>query len=245
MIHNKKNHLKKNYLDCKTCETRFESVFCDLNEDEIAEVNRSKGCLHFNRGQQIFHEHAFPQGLFAIQTGKVKISQLGDMGREQIIHLARDGDLLGTQDLLCSETYSCSATAIDDCLVCFVPRQTFMKILGQNSKFALRMMQYLAADLKKAEHMITSLAQKHVRERAAEILLNLLDQYGVEADRMTLNVSLRQEELANLIGIARETATRVLSGLQEDGVIELKGRKVLILNREKLSMIADASVCVK
>lgn len=240
MIHNRRNV----HLECRSCESRRQSVFCDLNEEELAELNRAKGCLQFKKGQQIFHEGAFPQGLFDIKTGKVKITQLGNMGREQIIHLAKDGDLLGAQDLLSSETYSCSATAIDECGVCFIPKEAFLKILARNSKFALRMMQFLASDLKKAEHMITDLAQKPVRERAAEVILNLLDQYGLESDCVTLNICLRQEELANLIGTARETVTRLLARFQEDGVIELRGRKIRILSREKLSLIADSPIAV-
>ena len=225
--------------ECEHCQARFKSVFCDLNKEDLNELNLSKGCNTFKKGQVIFNEGSFAHGIFCMNSGKVKIAQSGDEGKEQIVRFAKDGDILGYQTLLSGDKYSCSATAIDDASICFIPKNTFFNLIAKNANLSMEIMKLLAHDLKKAEHKITDLAQKPVRERMAEALLFLKETYGYENDNATINVSLSREEIANMVGTARETATRLLSEFKDDSIVELVGKKIKILNHQKLVKTAN------
>ncbi len=225
--------------ECQFCEARFKSVFCDLNDEDLNLLNLSKGCNTFKKGQLIFNEGGFPHGLFCVNSGKIKIAQSGDEGKEQIVRFAKDGDILGYRTLLSGDKYSCSATALDDTSICFIPKDTFFKLIAKNANLSMEIMKLLAHDLKNAERKITDLAQKPVRERMAEALLFLKETYGYESDNATINVSLSREEIANIAGTARETATRLLSEFKDDGIVELVGKKIKILNHQKLVKTAN------
>lgn len=224
---------------CQHCQARFKSVFCDLSEEDLNTLNLSKGCNTFKKGQVIFNEGSFAHGIFCMNSGKVKIAQAGDEGKEQIVRFAKDGDILGYQTLLSGDKYSCSATAIDDASICFIPKNTFFNLIAKNANLSMEIMKLLAHDLEKAEHKITDLAQKPVRERMAEALLFLKETYGYENDNATINVILSREEISNMVGTTRETATRLLSEFKDDNIVELVGKKIKILNHQKLVTTAN------
>ena len=232
-------NIKQVQPECQHCQARFKSVFCDLNEADLNELNLSKGCNTFKKGQIIFNEGGFPHGIFCVNSGKIKITQSGDEGKEQIVRFAKDGDILGYRTLLSGDKYSSSATAIDDSSICFIPKNTFFNLIGKNANLSMEIMKLLSHDLKMAEHKITDLAQKPVRERMAEALLFLKETYGYENDNATINVILSREEIANMVGTTRETATRLLSEFKDDSIVALIGKKIKILNHQKLVKTAN------
>ena len=232
-------NIKQVQPECQHCQARFKSVFCDLNEADLNELNLSKGCNTFKKGQIIFNEGGFPHGIFCVNSGKIKITQSGDEGKEQIVRFAKDGDILGYRTILSGDKYSSSATAIDDSSICFIPKNTFFNLIGKNANLSMEIMKLLSHDLKMAEHKITDLAQKPVRERMAEALLFLKETYGYENDNATINVILSREEIANMVGTTRETATRLLSEFKDDSIVALIGKKIKILNHQKLVKTAN------
>lgn len=227
--------------ECQSCTARFKSVFCELHDDELEYLNSSKGCSSYKKGQVIFSEGTHPLGLFCVNSGKIKLTMLGEEGKEQIIHLAKDGDIMGYRALLSGDTYSCSATALEDTNVCFVPKSVFFLMVEKNSSISMQLMKLLSSELKNAEKNITDLAQKPVRERLAEALLFLKETYGYEQDGATINVVLSREEIANIVGTATESAIRLLSEFKSDNLIELKGKKIKIIDTKRLLRIANIS----
>jgi CRP/FNR family transcriptional regulator len=110
--------------------------------------------------------------------------------------------------------------------------------MDRNISIYKKIIQLLAVDLKEAESKMSDLAQKPVRERAAETLLMLKHKYGVQEDGQTLNVTLSREEMANLVGTATESFIRILSDFKKDGMIEVDHKKIKIVNEEMLYMTA-------
>ncbi len=195
--------------------------------------------MSFKKGQVIFSEGGHPLGLFCINDGKVKIEHSGVDGKEQIVRMAKGGDVLGYRALLSNERYNASAVALDDTDVCFIPKDPFFNVLKTNPGLSLDIIKMLSSELRKAEETITDLAQKPVRERMAEALLFLKETYGFEEDGQTINVILSREDIANLVGTATETAIRLLSEFKKDGIVESVGKKLRIANIEKLIKTAN------
>lgn len=227
---------------CKFCSARPESIFSDLSHDEQKQVDMIKSCQFYKKGEVVFQAGSYPRGLYCVQSGKIKVTQRGADGREQIVHLISDGDVMGHRAIFGEDTFSCSAVAMEDSHICFVPKSSLYQMVEKNSKLALKFAHLLADELKEAEHKITHTAQRPVKDRVAEALLILRTNYGVEADGKTINVMVKREDLANLAGTTRESATRFLYALQSDGLIQLTGKKIALLNLSQLMELAHSAV---
>lgn len=223
---------------CETCLPRLNSMFGVLSKEELMTLELHKGCNFHRAGQVLFYEGDFPSGLYCIHRGKVKLTKLGENGKEQIVRLAREGDVVGYRALVSGTPYQLSSTVIEDASICFIPRQTFHRFMKQNPALTGRILSQLTQDLAKAEQKQVSLAQKQVRERLAETLLMLKEFYGCEDDHQTLKGRLTREEIANFIGTATETVIRILSEFSREGIISLDGRKIRILDQKSLRDLA-------
>jgi CRP/FNR family transcriptional regulator, polysaccharide utilization system transcription regulator len=226
-------------LDCQQCSHHLTSVLCSAKDENLTEVNNYKVCNFYRKGQVIFNEGSYPFGVYCINSGKIKLSHLGDDGKEQIIRLLKGGDVIGYRALLSGDRYSASAIALEDANVCFVPKDLFIGILKKDAGISFEMMKLLSNELHRAEVKLTHLAQKPVRERLAETLLFIKETYGCEPDGTTLNVRLSREEIANLVGTATESTIRLLSEFKKDGMIDLEGKKIKITNSRQLLRTAN------
>ncbi len=224
---------------CETCQSRLCSIFGELNDSELGILSKYKCGNFYKKGQNLFFIGAPPAGIFCISSGKVKIYKLDSSGKEQIVRLTKDGDVVGYRSLISGERYSAFATTLEDSKICFIPKDIFFKLLESNSNLSFKVMKLLSQDLKAAENIVASMAQKTVRERVAEVLLILKEFYGVEGDGKTLNISLKREDLASMVGTANESLIRFLSEFKQDKMIELTGRKIKILDQAALVKTAN------
>lgn len=234
-----KNRKKQIDVSCLACEKRHMSLFADVPDEVLQTLQFEKGCRMYAKGQDIFTEGDRPRGIFCINGGKIKVQQTGGPIRDQIMRFAKDGDVIGYRSLISGENYAASATAMTPSSVCFFPKEVIFKLIESDPRIALKLLNILSGDLKQAETMIAALAQKPVKDRLAEMLLYLGETYGYEKDKQTLCVRLSREELANFAGTSRETVIRVLTDLNATGVIELVGKGIRIVDRQRLVKIAN------
>lgn len=225
--------------DCDDCEVRSDSVFADLPMMVLDVVNTGKQCKHYQKGDVIINEGTYPSHLMCIHHGKIKLLKLGSDGREQIISLVKQGDIMGYRALLSGETYYTSAVALEDCTVCSIPKETFFNVVRSNSRLAFDMMQLLSTELRESQMKVVEMAQKSVKERLAEGLLVLYQTYGLQTDQKTLAVTLSREELATMIGTATETVIRLLAEFKRQKLVEIRGRNIKILNYNALLKTAN------
>jgi CRP/FNR family transcriptional regulator len=141
---------------------------------------------------------------------------------------------MGHRAILGDDQYSCSSMAMEDSQVCFIPKDAFNGMLNNNAKLALKIAHLLADELKSLEKKVTHSVQNSVRERVAESILQLKQNYGMRPDNQTINVVVTREDLANLAGTSRETATRYLYEFQNLNVIQLVGKTIKVLDEKKL-----------
>lgn len=222
---------------CQFCAQHPDSAFHGLGQEALEEISQLKTCVSFRKGQVIMHEGARPQGVYCLHRGKVKLYTLGTEGKEQIIRFVTKGDLIGYRSILSDEPISASATALEDTFACYIPKSSFFKVIEDNPKFSLNLLQVSCHELGEAGKMITSLAQKSVKERLAEILLILRTTFG-EDEEGYLDISLTREEIANMVGTATESVIRLISELRKEGFIDSKGKRIKVNDRVALRQIA-------
>lgn len=229
-------------VDCKTCPSRNRSVFCMLKASELTHFDDHKTCITYKKGQAIFQENGNPLGIYCVNAGKIKIVRIGSEGREQIVRLMKNGDILGYRALFSNTRYNASAITLEDSNVCFIPRTAFFNVLHANSSLSAALIKMLSVELGKAEQNIISIAQKAVKERIAEALLFLKELYGTENDGVTINISLTREDIANLVGTATETVIRLLSAFRQEKTLEFIGKKIKILDIKRLVREANSEL---
>jgi len=211
-----------------------------FNKDELATLERESEIQHITKGTIIIKEGSKPNGIFCVTKGTAKLYKLGFNGKEQILRFAKSGDIIGYRSILCNEPFGASAAAMEDMEMSFIPEHHFHKLLEISPKLAFDMLKRISKELGEAGRTITILAQKTVRERLAEILLLLEKKLGTDKEGF-INISLTREEMANLIGTATESAIRLISEFKQDEYIEVEGRKIKILNHQKLTKLGHVN----
>lgn len=195
----------------------------------------------YKKGEAVFSEGNQPTGVFCLKEGKLKIHKTGIKSREQIIRFVARGELLGARAMIRNEYYTSSATAIEDSVICYIPKKEFMKVRKSSRKLSDHILKNLVENLNLAEEKTVHLSHNSIRVRLARSLLKLREMYGLKEDGLTLEVELTREELANLIGAATETTIRMLSAFKKEKKIQLAGRNLKILNIDSLEELVNGS----
>jgi CRP/FNR family transcriptional regulator, polysaccharide utilization system transcription regulator len=223
---------------CDKCALESGSIFKHLSPDEIAILNFEKDYRKYSRGDILYQEGNRISGFFCINSGIIKVFKTGFDGKEQIIRFAKSGEIIAYRSVLSNEVACTSAKVIEDCQVCFIPAEILISFIKTNSNYALELLKLACHELGEANSFITDIAQKTVRERLAEVLLFLVNDFGLD-NQQFLKISLTREELANIVGTATESVIRLLSEFKSDKLVELNGRKIRILNIKGLEKISN------
>lgn len=223
---------------CEQCIVRELSSLKALNKNELIQLADCKTSYTIKKGEPIFEEGETINGIFCIKDGVCKLSKLSANGKDQIVKLVKSGELLGQRSMISEEPANLSAVALNDMDVCFIPKKEVMAFFNTNNQFSMEVMKSICGDLKDADDLMVSMAQKTVKERLAETLLYLENNFGKNEDG-TLCTQLTREELAGMIGTATESCIRLLSEFKKNGWIELIGKKIALKDRVQLKKLSE------
>jgi CRP-like cAMP-binding protein len=215
------------------------SLFKGLNQKDKEIIAQYHSLYQIKKGDLLFKAGDKHRGLICLALGKVKVFKEGVGGREQILKLVKQQGFIGYRALFSEHSWSVSARAIEDSVICVFEKSSFVKILKKNADLALRFIKMLSEELTHSNNRTVSLTQKHLRGRIAESLLIMRDTYGYEEDRNTIRVTLSREDIAGLSNMTTSNAIRTLSNLAAEGNIAIKGKKITILNAKSLEHISE------
>lgn len=221
---------------CEQCIVRQFSSIKALTKDQLIQMSNCKTSYTIKKGQPIFEEGETLNGLFCIKDGVCKLSKLSANGKDQIIKLVKAGELLGQRSMISEESANLSAVALEDMEVCFVPKNEILHFFNHNNDFSMNVMRNICGDLKDADNHMVDMAQKNVKQRLAETLLYLEENFGKNNDE-SIRIQLSREELAGMIGTATESCIRLLSEFNKKGMISLSGKKIFLKDKEALKKI--------
>lgn len=223
---------------CEQCIVREFSAMKALNKDDLIKISECKTSHTIKKGDVIFEEGDTINGIYCIKDGICKLSKLSPNGKDHIVKLIKKGELLGQRSLISEQPVNLTAIALEDMEVCFIPKTEVMGFFDKNNQFSMNVMKSICGDLKESDDHFVNMAQKTVKERLAETLLYLQNTFGVNEDN-TLKVQLSREELSSMIGTATESCIRLLSDFKKLGIIELVGKKIIIVDKVKLQKISE------
>lgn len=192
----------------------------------------------YKKNENIYCEGETPTYLMCLLSGKVKIYKDGVGGRSQIIRVIKSHEYFAYRAYFAEENYVTAAAAFEPCTICLIPMPTIVKLIQENPELSMFFIRQLSKDLGISDERTVSLTQKHIRGRLAESLLFLKDTYGVEEDQCTLSIYLSREDLANLSNMTTSNAIRTLSNFAAEKLIIIDGRKIKLIEEEKLKRIS-------
>ncbi len=223
---------------CDSCIVRQLNELKAMNKEELKQISNAKVTKVIKKGEAIFEEGEKINGVFCVKKGVSKLSKLSANGKQQIVKLAKKGDLMGQRALVSEEVANLSAVAVDDMEVCFIPQHHFKETLENNHNFTKEVLKHLAQDLKIADNVIVSMSHNTVKQRMAEALLYLKRNFG-EDEKGLLQLSLSREDIGNAIGTATESVIRIISELEKEGYIRKSGKKIGIIDASKMQRLVD------
>ena len=176
--------------------------------------------------------------LYAIRVGTFKTLVLAEDGREQITGYHMAGDIVGL-DGIGEERHACEAIALEDSEVCALPFAKLNDLAQREPALRHNLLRLISRDLRRGQDMMLQLGNMSAEERLAAFLLNLAERYrsrGYSASEFTLRMT--REEIASYLGLKLETVSRGFSRLHEEGLIQVQGRAIKLLDLPALNRLA-------
>lgn len=214
------------------------TVWDVLTPDERQFVKNNYTIHHFKKNEMIHCEGDDPSQMMILASGKVKVYKEGVGSRTQIIRMLKPGEHFGYRAIIANQTYNTNVAAFEPSVVYMLKADLFLSILRNNNAFCYRFLEEIATDLAASDARTVNLTQKHIRGRLAEALLLLRKNYGLEEDGATINIYLSREDLANLSNMTTSNAIRTLSNFVNEHLIAMDGRKIKIIEEDKLLKIS-------
>lgn len=224
-------HCDNNCLKCtgKYCVSKV-YIFSTLRQEAFKKISEIIVTRSYKKGQVIFFEGDIEDKLYIVNQGKIKIYKYNREGREQILYILSEGEFVGDMSLLKKGNFQYNAEALEDTVICTIAKDDFDAIVTKNPEITLKILEVLHDRLINLENLIQNLSTKDVEIRIASMLVNFAENFGVRFETgISIDLPLNREEMANYIGVTRETISRKLAALQDDNIIELVGNKKIII----------------
>ncbi len=218
---------------CPYCLEHIEEILSGAHELHPINANTEINYTAYNKGDVLFSEGGTPRGVFFLHSGLIKIVKYGIEGKEQIIEIAKAGDLVGFRAMLSDKSYNVDAKMLEDASIGYIQKADFLKAINNNEKLRNTVIRVLSKELQDRADLLTTMAQKTVRQRTALVLILLDDIYKGAP------INLSRDDLANFVGTATETVIRLLREFKKDGILDIHGRKITILNIERLIELSE------
>lgn len=211
-------------------------LFQNLPEPSLKMLQGILTEKEFLKGENIFSEGYESNGFYIIMRGRVKVYKLSPEGKEQILHIVSPKELLGAVSAFAGNPYPAHADAMEKTKALFFPRKDFLALVRKEPSVAMNMMANLAMRLQHFTRMIEDLSLKEVPGRLAAYFLYLCEKKGC-SDIVEMDIS--KGQLASLLGTIPETLSRILRRLSEQGVLEVRGRMIRLINKKALQDIIN------
>jgi len=218
---------------------RRTALFGSLGDGELKALAERAVVKRLRQGDALFFEGEKPGGLYVVVEGAIRAYRESGAGREQVIHVERAGATIAEVPLFDNGTFPSTAAAEEDSVVLFIDKRDVRRLCLEHPQIALAALEILAGRLRRAAGLIEALSLREVDQRLARFLLSEARLRGKPTDRgISLELVLTNQQIAARIGTVREVVSRTLSRLQQDDLISVDGRRIIILNEIALRSYA-------
>ncbi len=211
-------------------------------QSALADLPNNKKEKTYKKKDVIFHEFDHANYLIYVKSGQVKCVKTDEYGKEFVNDIYTPGCFIGYMSLLAGTDYMESAIAMEDTEVAIIPQQDFISLIDSNRDVMIQFIKLLAGNVLEREKKLLQLAYTPVRERVANALLTLQQKMGGDA---FTQIKVSRDDLASMVGTAKESLIRTLSEFKKDAIIETEGQLITITNQGLLNKISSGIDMIK
>ena len=197
-------------------------------QEELAKLSENRPPLPYRKKDFLYREGELPRKLFFVAKGRVKTFKTNQAGKELITQMYNAGDFIGINAMIQDHPYHESAMVLEDSEISAIPKEDFEKLLHSNRDFSAGFIKMLAGNIEDKEEQLLSLAYNSIRKRVAQALLKL------NAQTIGSEISILRDDLASIVGTAKESVIRTLTDFKNEGLIAIDHGVISILNEQKL-----------
>jgi len=219
---------------CVRCNHRYcakkVALFSAFSDEDLEKVLVLIKRKRYDKGEIIFNEGDICDQLLIVNGGSLKVFQVSKEGKEQILYVLNEGSFLGDLNLLKKDVYTFSASALEETHLCTIAKDDFDGLMREHPALTAQVMAYAHDRIRDLEKLVQTLTTKDVESRLAALLIRLAESFGIKKENgIEIQLPITREEMANFVGLTRETVSRKLSSLQADGLIELGDNRMLLI----------------
>ena len=218
---------------CKNCVYK-NLLFGNLNPEDLNYINKSKKEVEFKKGELICEEGTDIKSFLYLKQGLVKLYKKNPFHKDQIISIAKPRDFISLLSIFSQSTYKYSITALEDTVVCSVDLEALKTVIGRNGTFAIEILNKMSKMYDDIIETRFDINRKHLRGRIAYILI-YFSTHIYQSDDFDIPISRR--EIAELIEMTTENVIRILSEFRKDNIIKIDGKRIYLLEPERLENI--------
>ena len=212
-------------------------VWALLNDDEREYIRENITYKTFRKREIVHSEGDIPSHVMVLMQGKLRVYKHSS-GKHQIIRMLKPYESFSYRSEVIDPGYNTTVSAFETSVVCQIKKNAFLTIIRSNPAFCFCFLQDAARLLGASDTKTVNISQKHIRGRLAEALLELKNNYGLEDDGATISMMMSREDLANLSNMTTSNAIRTLSQFSSEGLLNIDGRKIKILNLPELERLS-------
>lgn len=213
-------------------------LFDGISPSDMQEMEKITRMEEVKKRQPLYLTGDPSRNVYLLKRGHVKIANTAPSGKEVTFDILEPGEVFGELDAMEDAPRSTSAEALDDALICVIPRKDFDQYLAMHPNVTIKLTKLIGLRIRKIQSRVEDLVFRDVPARLAHLLSELGKTEGV-ADKqgIRLKVKLTHQEMANLIGCSRETVSTTIGQFRDDGLIQMDGRTITIVNEKGLSKL--------
>lgn len=211
-------------------------LFGGLREEHITEIEKIAVDKHYKKGDVIFYDGNEGTGFYLVAAGSISVYKLSPEGKEQILHIVKEGDTIGAVPVFSGKSFPANARAISKSRLLFFDRRKFIRLITGKPDLIMNILALLSTRLREFTIQIENLSLKEIPGRLAAYLLYLSKEQG-NKDLIKLNIS--KVQLASLLGTGPESLSRALGDMRNKELIEVKGASIRLISRALLQELAE------
>lgn len=241
MEHNTISNKCHSEAECSSCTHTSNPLLVGINVEHRSHLDDHRTTTHFKAGELLYREGMYPSGLICLNKGKVMVTKKDAYDNRVVLNLQKEVSFVGIADFMSGKPYQSDCYALEDSRVCMIQREQVLKMMNENKFFVKNIIEEISDQYHQSNERLLSLTKKHMPSRIADALCTLHETFGMKKDGCTLNVYMKRKDLAILSNMNVANVIRHLSTFNDEGIVALNNKDIIIKDLPKLLKIRVTS----
>ncbi len=215
-------------------------LFSEMNIEQLRKITSISKTLKFKKNDFLFYDDDIYNGFYIILKGLIKVFKNSKDGKESVLHIVKPVNVFADVPLFEGGNYPATAQTLEESILIFIPKNEFLQLIKDDPEISLKMFSGFAKRLKEMTHKIENFSSKEVINRLAAYLLKEIKNNKTDKlEEPFIRLNVPKRTIAAYIGTITETLSRTLKKLQDEEIIKVRGKTIIITNYPRLKKLAE------